>query len=56
MYTYTDPKVDIGVGLEDEPFDIEKLEDHFKECTKVTEVYHQMRESHSWKGQHLQRR
>ena len=42
MYTYTDPKVDIGVGLEDEPFDIGKLEDHFKERTKVTEVYHQM--------------
>ena len=42
MYRYTDPKVDIGVGLEDEPFDIEKLEDHFKEHTKVTEVYHQM--------------
>ena len=42
MYTYTDPKVDIGVGLEDKPFDIEKLEDHFKEHTKVTEVYHQM--------------
>ena len=42
MYTYTDPKVDIGVGLEDMPFDIEKLEDHFKEHTKVPEVYHQM--------------
>ena len=42
MYTYTDPKVDIGVGLEDMPFDIEKLEDHFKEYTKVPEVYHQM--------------
>ena len=35
MYTYTDPKVDIGVGLEDEPLDIEKLEDHFREHTKV---------------------
>ena len=42
MYMYTDPKVDIGVGLEDMPFDIEKLEDHFKEYTKVPEVYHQM--------------
>ena len=42
MYMYTDRKVDTGVGLEDEPFDIEKLEDHFKEHTKVTEVYHQM--------------
>ena len=42
MYTYTDPKVDIGVGLEADPFDIDKLEDHFKEHTKVTEVYHQM--------------
>ena len=40
MYTYTDPKVDIGVGLEDMAFDIEKLEDHFKEHTKVPEVYH----------------
>ena len=26
MYTYTDPKVDIGVGLEPDPFDIDKLE------------------------------
>ena len=42
MYTYTDPKVDIGVGLEDTAFDIEKLEEHFKEYTKVPEVYHQM--------------
>ena len=42
MYTYTDPKVDIGVGLEPDPFDIDKLEDHFKEHTKVTEVKHQM--------------
>ena len=42
MYTYTDPKVDIGVGLEVDPFDIDKLEDHFKEHTKVTEVNHQM--------------
>ena len=42
MYTYTDPKVDIGVGLEDMAFDIEKLEEHFKEYTKVPEVYHQM--------------
>ena len=42
MYTYTDPKVDIGVGLEADPFDIDKLEDHFKEHTKVTEVNHQM--------------
>ena len=42
MYTYTDPKVDIGVGLEVDPFDIDKLEDHFKEHTKITEVNHQM--------------
>ena len=42
MYTYTDPKVDIGVGLEADPFDIDKLEDHFKEHTKITEVNHQM--------------
>ena len=42
VYTYTDPKVDIGVGLEDMPFDIEKLEEHFKEYTKVPEVHHKM--------------
>ena len=42
MYTYTDPKVDIGVGLEDTAFDVEKLEEHFKEYTKVPEVYYQM--------------
>ena len=42
MYTYTDPKVDIGVGIEPDPFDIDKLEDHFREHTKVTEVQHQM--------------
>ena len=42
MYTYTDPKVDIGVGLEADPFDIDKLEDHFREHTKVTEVNHQI--------------
>ena len=42
VYTYTDPKVDIGVGLEADPFDIEKLEDHFREHTRVTEVNHQM--------------
>ena len=42
MYTYTDLKVDIGVGLEEYPFGIDKLEDHFKEHTKVTKVNHQM--------------
>ena len=42
MYTYTDPKVDIRVGLEADPFDIDKLEDHFKEHTKVTKVNPQM--------------
>ena len=42
MYTYTDPKVDIGVDLEADPFDIDKLEDHFREHTKVTEVNHQI--------------
>ena len=42
MYTYTDPKVDIGVGLEADPFDIDKLEDHFKEHTKEIEFKHQM--------------
>ena len=41
MYTYTDPKVDIGIGLEADPFDIDRSEDHFKEHTKVTEVKHQ---------------
>ena len=39
MYTYTDPKVDTGVGLEP---DIDKLEDHFKEHTKEIEFKHQM--------------
>ena len=42
VYTYTNPKLDIGVGLEADPFDIGKLEDHFREHTKVTEVNHQM--------------
>ena len=39
MYTYTDPKVDIGVGLADEPFELGKLEEHFMELTKVSEVH-----------------
>ena len=42
MYTYTDAKVDIGVSLESDPFDIDTLEDHFREHTKVVEVKHQM--------------
>ena len=42
IYTYTDPKVDIGVGLADEPFELDKLEEHFRERTKVTEITHQM--------------
>ena len=42
MYTYTDPKVDIRVGLDPYPFDIDSLENHFKEHTKVAEVKHQM--------------
>ena len=42
MYTYTDPKVDIGVGLEPDPFDIDKLEDHFKEHTREIDVKYQM--------------
>ena len=42
MYTYTDPKVDIGVGLEPDPFDIDKLENPVREHTKVVEVIHQM--------------
>ena len=42
MYMYTDPKVDIGVGLEAHPFDIDKLEDHFKEHTKEIMFKHQM--------------
>ena len=35
MYTYTDPKVDIGVGLSEDPFELDKLEKHFKENTQV---------------------
>ena len=42
MYTYTDPKVDIGVGLEPDPFDIDKLEGYFMGYTKETKVKHQM--------------
>ena len=42
MYTYTDPKADIGVGLEPDPFDIDRLEDHFKEHTREIDVKHQM--------------
>ena len=42
MYTYMDPKVDIGVGLEPDAFDLDALESHFKEHTKVTEGKHQM--------------
>ena len=42
MYMYTEPKVDIGVGLEPDPFNIDKLENHFKEQTKVAEVEHCM--------------
>ena len=43
MYTYRDPKVDIGVGLELDPFDIDRIENHFKEQTKVAEVEHHMK-------------
>ena len=42
IYTYTDPKVDIGVGLADEPFELGKLEEHLRELTKVSEFTHQM--------------
>ena len=42
MYMYTDPKVDIGVGLESDPFNQEQLENHFKEQTKMAEVEHHM--------------
>ena len=42
MYTYTDPKVDIGVSLSEDPFELDKLEKHFREITKVTEVTHRM--------------
>ena len=42
MYMYTDPKVDIGVGLADEPFELDKLEEHFSELTMVSEFTHQM--------------
>ena len=40
--TYTDPRVNIGVGLEPDPFNIEELENHFKEQTKTTKVIHCM--------------
>ena len=42
MYTYTDPKVDIGVSLAEDSFELDKLEEHFREHTKVTEVTHRM--------------
>ena len=42
VYTYTDPKVDIGVGLEPEPFIIEELENHFRELTRPVEIVHHM--------------
>ena len=42
MYTYTDPKVDIGVSLSEDPFELNKLEKHFREITKVTEVTHRI--------------
>ena len=42
MYTYTDPKVDIGVSLSEDPFELDKLEEHFREHTKVSEVTHRM--------------
>ena len=38
--TFTDPRVDIGVSLEPDPFNMEELEKHFKEQTKTTEVIH----------------
>ena len=37
---YTDPKVDIGVGVEPNPFILEELENHFREQTKPTEIVH----------------
>ena len=40
VYTYTDPKVDIRVGLEPEPFIIEELKNHFRELTKPVEIVH----------------
>ena len=40
--TYTDPKVNIGVGLEPDPFILEELENHFREQTKPTEIVHRM--------------
>ena len=38
MYTYTDPKVDIGVSLADEPFELVQLEEHFREHTKMERI------------------
>ena len=42
MYTYTEPKVDIVIGLEPNPFDIEELENHYRNQTRAEEVEHWM--------------
>ena len=42
VWTYTDPRINIGVGLEPDPFILEELENHFKEQTKITEAVHHM--------------
>ena len=38
VYTFTDPRVDIGVSLEPHPFNLDELEKHFKELTKTMEI------------------
>ena len=42
MYTYTEPEVDIGIGLEPDPFDIEELTNHYRNQTRTEEVEHRM--------------
>ena len=42
MYTYTDSKVEIGVGLSENPFELNDLEKHFRDNTQATEVRHRM--------------
>ena len=42
VYTFTDPKVDIGIGCKPYPLDLKALENHFKAQPKATEVIHHM--------------
>ena len=35
VYAFTDPKNDIGIGCEPDPFDLEELENHFTNQTKT---------------------